>query len=67
MRKKDPGLHELSKLVTHVIRSKTQQWRNYEAHSPTNQTQKDKTWKKSITQKIMIKRMRVKIKIKNRL
>jgi hypothetical protein len=35
--------------------------------SPTNQTLKDKTWKESITQQIVIKKMKMKIKIKNKL
>jgi hypothetical protein len=54
--------------VTHVIGLEAPQMKNYKVQSPTNQTSNDEIGKKSQShKKIIIKRMRVKIKIKNKL
>jgi len=54
--------------VTHVIGLEAPQMKNYKVQSPTNQTSNDEIEKKSQShKKIIIKRMRVKIKIKNKL
>jgi hypothetical protein len=54
--------------VTHVIGLEAPQIKNYKVQSPTNQTSNDEIGKKSQShKKIIIKRIRVKIKIKNKL
>jgi hypothetical protein len=54
--------------VTHVIGLEAPQMKNYKVQSPTNQTSNDEIGKKSQShKKIIIKRIRVKIKIKNKL
>jgi hypothetical protein len=54
--------------VTHVIGLEAPQMKNYKVQSPTNQTSNDEIRKKNQShKKIIIKRMRVKIKIKNKL
>jgi hypothetical protein len=54
--------------VTHVIGLEAPQMKNYKVQSPTNQISNDEIGKKSQShKKIIIKRIRVKIKIKNKL
>ena len=54
--------------MTHVIGLEAPQMKNYKVQSPTNQTSNDEIGKKSQShKKIIIKRIRVKIKIKNKL
>jgi hypothetical protein len=53
--------------VTRAIRSVHEKWKNHEGQSPINQTPNDETEKTFISEKTTIKRMSVKIKIKNKL
>ena len=63
--KKKP--HELAKLVTHINRLEAPQIKkNFGTHSLSNQKLNDETREKNHT-KIMIKRIKKKIKIKNKL